>query len=508
MANWSLDTATLSPNEIRIQKFTENATGHKFPTLSKKFASLFSLYNFFSTHLNDDPKLLQQHITENGEPMFSVNDIKSIQKTIQQQKRNPLTHENTRRILSQVKNDYAPLMDTPILGGGKRRTRGGAAPTVGVGVPVATPAPPSFSLRDASAPGYDPTDDMLGVAQRPGFVDKSRNSFFDRIFLKFGNMYENSPFALKFSHKWDGIFWFMYLLYNLENVDFFGPFLSAGLDAYVVAVRMAVDAIHESVPDILSKLGSILPIGVGGFAGEALGQVIATLMGGFLLIGTIFVSISRKHFGDAFKASLEMIPLVGDFLLTFAMSAETNLDRINVYRHKLIHQLESVSPRLYMFVDYWVPKLEPVQPEAPPTPSLADIKDDIVNKGMEATGANKALAKAQAITADPLGSALSATGANKALAGVQNATGAATAAATAAATGAVAAATPTLPPMPTLPAMPTLPNAATNAAKAALAKPNNNKASFAPTPVVKHGGSRRTRRYKRRNRRYTNRRRR
>lgn len=500
---WSLQAVQLSPNEIKIQKFIEEATGHRFPTLSKKFASLFSLYHFLNVHQNTDPRVLQQHITDNNQPMFSVDDIKQIQATIRQQRENPLSQENTRRILQRVKNEYQPLVESnmPVaaaVGGSRsRRRRGGAAQTIGVGTPVS--GPPSVSLRDPTAPGYDPTDDMLGVPQRPGFVDKSRNSFFDRIFLKFGNMYENSPFALKFSHKWDGVFWFMFLLYNLENVDFFGPFLSAGLDAYVVAIRMAVDALHEGIPKILSTLGSILPIGVGGIAGDALGETLATLIGGFLLIGSIIVSISRKHFGDAFKASLEMIPVIGDFLLMLAMSAETNLDRINIYRNKLIHQLEGISPRLYNFVDYWVPKLEPVQPEAPPIPSLADIKDDIVSKGMEATGANKALAKVQNIAANPLGAAVAATGANAAL--------------------------PAMPTMPALPAMPPLPNVkvpnvtapvanavnATNVAKAVITKPNSNKAAFAPMPVKKRGGGGKTRKhrriYKRSNRRHTNRRR-
>jgi len=493
--NWNLEGHTLSPKERKIQAFTEKATGYQFPTLSHKFASMFSLYNFLNEHQNDDPETL--HITgENGNPMFSLDDLKEIQATIRHQTSRPMSNNNARRIIEHVKKVYEPAIElaasmksnaAAAAGGARRRrrtrTRGGA--TVGVGVPVATPAPPAISLRDPSAPGYDPKDDALGVAERPGYIDKSRNSFFDRIFVKMGNIYSNSPFAIKFSHKWDGIFWFMFLLYNLENIDIVGPFLSAGLDAYIVAVRMVAEALDETIPGILSTLGSLLPFGAG-IAGGAIGKGLSTAIGAFLLMSTIIVSISRKHFGDAFKSSLDIIPVIGDYLLLFAMSAETNLDRLNAYRNKLILQLESVSPRLYTFVDYWVPKLEPVPAEAPPIPSLADIKEDIVNKGMEATGADEALAKVQNITANPLGAA--------------------------------AGQLPAMPAMPALPTVPALPTAAnmpaisTPSIESAAATvgtvgtvPAPNGAPPAPNgapPAPKRGGSRR-RGYKRTKRRHT-----
>lgn len=510
--NWNLEGHTLSPKERKIQAFTEKATGYRFPTLSHKFASMFSLYNFLNEHQNDDPETL--HITgENGNPMFSLDDLKQIQATIRHQTSRPMSNNNARQIIEHVKEVYAPAIElaasmksntaAAAAGGARRRrrtrtrTRGGA--TVGVGVPVATPAPPAISLRDPTAPGYDPKDDALGVAERPGFVDKSRNSFFDRIFMKMGNIYSNSPFAVKFSHKWDGIFWFMFLLYNLENIDIVGPFLSAGLDAYIVAVRMIAEALDETIPGILSTLGSLLPFGAG-IAGGAIGKGLSTAIGAFLLMSTIIVSISRKHFGDAFKSSLDIIPVIGDYLLLFAMSAETNLDRLNAYRNKLIHQLQPVSPRLYTFVDYWVPKLEPVPAEAPPIPSLADIKEDIVKQAMDKTGATNALEKVQNITANPLGAAagqLPAIPAMPALPTVPNMPAAST--------------VPNMPAMPAVPALPTAPNMpampvapSIESAAATVAAPNGEKTAFPPTPAPKRGGGRRTRRgYKRSKRRHT-----
>jgi len=514
--DWNLQTHARSPKEQQIEIFMEKATGYKFPTLSKKFASMFSLYNFLNERQNVDPAILQSHITDDtGKPMFSLNDLKEIQATIRKQTSGPMSNDNARQILEHVKNVYSPLLNAqytpqPTRGGrrnkrGNKRSKRYRRHTGG--------APPSISLRDPSAPGYDPSDDVFGGPQRPGFRDTSRDGFFDRIFLKLGNIYENSPIALKFSHKWDGIFWFMYLLYNLENIDLIGPFLSSGLDAYVVGVRMAVDAVHEHVPGVLSKVGSILPIGVGGFAGEALGQVIATVAGGFMLIGTVIVSMSRKHFGDAFKQSLEMIPMLGDFLLTFAMSMETNLDRLNNYRNKLVHQLENVSPTLFEFVDYWVPKLEPIPPNPPPIPTIAAIKDDIIEMAAEKSGAKEALEGVQNATANPLG-AIGQLPPMPPMPTVPGAPGAeAPASASEAVTPASEAAPATAPATPApeappaaapaaAPAAPAAPAAAptnTAAAAAVVAAPNGAKAAFGPTPIKKRGGGRRTRRrtYKR-----------
>jgi hypothetical protein len=470
--DWNLQTHNVSEKEQTIEKATNKLLGHRFRTLSHKIASVFSLYNFLKLRKNTDPAKL--HITdENYKPMFSLNDLKEIQKTVRRQTSQPMTNNNTRQIINQVKHVYAPILT-------QSPTKGGGAPST----------PPIISLKDPSSPDYDPKDNVLGVTQRPGFEDKTPHTFFDRLFEKLGNTYNNSPIALKFSHKWDGVFWFMFLLYNLENVEIFGPFLSVGLDAYTVGVRMAVEAIHETIPGILSTLGSILPIGVGGIAGDFLGEGIATVIGGFLLMGSILVSMSRKHFGDAFKASLEIIPLVGDFLLTFAMSMETNLDRMNGYRNKLINQLNPISPRLYSFVDYWVPKLEPVPPgPAPPVPTIDDIKEDIVHKGMEATGANKALEKVTAVTENPMGAVANQLPAMPSLPAVPN--------------------MPTLPTVPKMPNMPAVPNMPTVPTVPKM--PNMPAVPTLPNmSTAKRGGGtrkKRTRRYKRHKHRHTNRRR-
>ena len=124
--NWSLEGHTLSPKEQKIQAFTEKATGYRFPTLSHKFASIFSLYNFLNKYQNADPSTL--HITdENGKPMFSLDDLKEIQATIRHQTSHPMTNDNARRIIAHVKNVYAPAINVAesMKGGSRRRRRAG-----------------------------------------------------------------------------------------------------------------------------------------------------------------------------------------------------------------------------------------------------------------------------------------------------------------------------------------------------------------------------------------------
>ena len=522
--NWSLQSPHLSEKEIKIQKITENATGHRFPTLSKKFASLFSLYQFFVRNLDTDPRVLQKHITDNGQPIFTVNDIKQIQATIYRQQTNPMSANNVRRIVSQIKKEYAPLLDL------NKSMKGGANNSIPTAKTVSVGTPPVFSLRDPTAQkSYNPEDDVLGEPYRADHIDASRNSFFDRIFLKLGNIYSNSPFALKFSHKWDGIFWFMFLLYNLENADFVGPILSTALDSYTLGVRMVADLINESVPGLLSTFGSALPGGA--IAGSLMGEAIATVLSGCILMSSVIVSISRKHFGDAFKAALEMLPFIGDFLMVFAMSAETNLDRLNAYRNKIIGQIEDISPRLYYFVDYWVPKLEPLPPgPAPSAPTFDEIKDDIINSNEQLSQAMSIIEDPTAaltaqlpnslknIAANPLGAA--AAQLPSSLKNVAaNPLGAAAAQlpsslknVAANPLGAAAAQLPDMPKMPNLsrplPKLPNIANALPEVPKMpVMPKINTSKMSFGPTMIRKRGGAATRRKHKKNKRRHTNKRR-
>ena len=371
---WNLQSVDLTPEETKILKFINAATGHRSANLSKKITYLFSLYPFLVKHKDDDPEQVRQLVLDGNEPLFSLEDMTYLLKTIREELTTP---------------EYM-TMD---ISGARQRIYNLLKKQQGGGDPIVPPNP------QTPASSYDPKDDMFGATKRPGFVDKTRNGFYDRVARKLQTMYENTPWTPK-TNKLDGLFWYIFLLYNLENMDIFGPTFSMALDAYVLGTRVLVDGLDEFIPMSMSVLGGILPIGVGGLGGAAAGEIITLIIGDILLLGTIIVSLSRKRFGDAFKNSILMIPFIGDFLMTFALTAETQVERINAYRHKYVDMLGQVSPRLERYADYWVPKLEPVTGPPPPPVTLTDIQDDVLQKVQEIPGVKDALETAQKVS-DP-----------------------------------------------------------------------------------------------------------
>jgi len=372
METWNLQKVQLTPTEDKFRRFIDAATGHKFPTLSQKTSYIFSLYPFLAKYTDKDPDVVRQHVLDHDKPMFSHDDIVYILDIIKKQ----TDPEYCNMTMSGAKGCMKKTLE---------KQYGGAEETIVV-----------KKEQTQGDPTYDPYDDMFGATKRPGFVDKSRDGFYDKVAKKLQSM------GPTLSHKWDGFFWFVFLLYNLENMDVFGPALSLALDAYVLGTRVLVDGLDEFIPQVMSIIGGILPIGVGGIGGALAGEAIVLVIGDILLLGTVIVSISRRQFGDAFKNSLEMIPFIGDFLMTFAVTAETQLQRANAYRHKYVDMLGQVSPRLERYADYWVPQLEPVTQTPPPPLTLEDVKTDVTNKLLEVSGANKVIAQAQALSDDPL----------------------------------------------------------------------------------------------------------
>lgn len=363
METWNLQDVRLTPTQDKFRRFIDAATGHKFPKLSQKTSYIFSLYPFLAKYTDKDPDVVRQHVLDQDKPMFSHDDMVYILDTIKKQ----------------TDPDYCNMDISGAKGcmkGALEKQYGGAAETIVV--------------KEAA---YDPYDDMFGATKRPGFVDKSRDGFYDRVATKLQAM------GPTLSHKWDGLFWFVFLLYNLENMDIFGPTFSMALDAYVLGTRVVVDGLDEILPKLLSFAGALIPGGA--IAGTAIGEGIILIIGNILLLGTVIVSVSRRQFGDAFKNSLLMIPFIGDFLTATAVTAETQIQRANKYRHKYVNMLGRVSPRLERYADYWVPQLEPVT-TPPPSLSLNDIKEDVSSKLLEVSGADKAIAQAQALRNDPL----------------------------------------------------------------------------------------------------------
>ena len=450
---WEFNNVILEPPDQRARMLAEEATNFRFHKISYTLGKLANLYRFLDAHRNVSPKTLAGLVTEHGKPLFSPEDMNGIMKQIRAQ------HNKVPNI-------------------SKFPQRGGDQTT-----------PPPITLRDPTKPGYDPKDDMFGATQRPGYQEPPHPvEFWEDVFNDLYKAYEKSPFYLHFSEKWDGIWWYFYIMYNLEHMDIFGPYISMALDSFTGNIPALGEAIEVILHYGAGIGGGILTAGLGiGPAAEG-GSLIADIIVGYMVTIGAIISISRKRTGDAFKLLLAGIPFdVGTTLNMYANSIEKQYSRYLVHRARIIDTFKPV-PTLQTWLDYYIPEVGEDKGPPPPPITVDAIKQDLINTVMEKTGADKVLAKLQDIQADPFGAAAKASGADKVLAKVE--------AARANPMGTLAPFTPTLPEMPPLPQMPAMPDV------------NSARVAFAPTPARKRGGgTRRKRKHRRRKNRHTSRRR-
>ena len=446
---WEFNNVILEPPDQRARMLAEEATNFRFHKISYTLGKLANLYRFLDAHKNVSPVTLAGLVTEHGKPLFSPEDMNAIMKQIKSQ------------------HNTVPNIPQPPQRGGDQ-------------------TPPPITLRDPTKPGYDPKDDMFGATQRPGYQEPPHPvEFWEDVFHDLYKAYEKSPFYLHFSEKWDGIWWYFYIMYNLEHMDLFGPYISMALDSLTGSIPALGEAIEVILHYGAGIGGGILTAGLGiGPAAEG-GTVIANIITGYMVTIGAIISISRKRTGDAFKLLLAGIPFdVGATLNMYANSIEKQYARYLVQRARIINTFKPV-PTLQTWLDYYVPEIGEDKGPPPPPITVDAIKQDLINTAMEKTGADKALAKLQDIQADPFGAAAKASGADKVMAKVE--------AARANPMGTLAPFTPTLPEMPPLPQMPDV---------------NSARVAFAPTPIRKRGGgTRRKRKHRRRKNRHTSRRR-
>ena len=79
---WELANPNYTENEERLGVMADNFVGKQFPSVPGNMKKTFSLYRFIVAHMNSDPSVLQSSITENGKPMFSIQDIHDIMKIL------------------------------------------------------------------------------------------------------------------------------------------------------------------------------------------------------------------------------------------------------------------------------------------------------------------------------------------------------------------------------------------------------------------------------------------
>ena len=220
--------------------------------------------------------------------------------------------------------------------------------------------------------------------ESPKELDPSRNEFWDRIIRK--TFY---PITSRIPAKFDGLLWYMFILYNLEQIEVIGPFIAMAMDT----VTLSLPVIADMVEEFLGKFIALAPIPYASFAGEAIGYVVSL----FIIIWAIFLNFSRRHFGSAFKASLEALPFIGEILSEGAMYFETGMKRYIVNRNRLLGPMQPVSPSAYAYFDYYVPSDE-IHLESAPSWNFQQVKKDVARFVLDATGARKYMNAASALT--------------------------------------------------------------------------------------------------------------
>lgn len=211
----------------------------------------------------------------------------------------------------------------------------------------------------------------------PAEHDPSRNKFWDKFMRKYVG-----EAGKQFPPSWNGVFWYMSLLYYLEQMDVIGPVISTVLDSITLSLPVLADLASE----VTSKMLLLAPVPYAGLAGEALGYAI-----GLFFVGiAVMLNVSRKHFGSAFKAGLEGMPVFGDVLAEGAQSFEIGAERYLQNRKRMLGSLDKISPSAEDFLNYYAPDVEPKFGPAPVWDE-AKVKSNIMAYVAKETGANKAL---------------------------------------------------------------------------------------------------------------------
>lgn len=220
-----------------------------------------------------------------------------------------------------------------------------------------------------------------GSAPSAKTPDLTRNNFWDRVIRK--AMY---PITSNIPPSWDGLLWYVFFLHSLEQIDGIGPIVSTMLDT----ISLTLPAIPDLLQMIAPRIAGLFPWG--NWVGEAI-VIVAALIFNTL---AVFINIQRKHFGTAFKTAVDTIPFVGDTLAEFLIRFETGADRYEVNRHRILNQIEPVSPTLEHYINYWSPTVD-VKTAAPPHWDLPAIKQDVKDYALKESG----LDKVEGIFTDP-----------------------------------------------------------------------------------------------------------
>lgn len=266
---------------------------------------------------------------------------------------------------------------------------------------------------------------QLGGTQQVGIPvatpDPSRNKFWDKLIRRV-----TYPIWSNIPPSWDGLIWYVFLLHSLEHVEIIGPFISTALDT----ITLTLPNIPSLIDSILPKLIGLLPFPYMSTAGDLISYAVGLV---FIIMG-VFLNIQRKHFGSAFKTSMEIIPVIGDNVAEIAQSVEIGAERYEQNRNRMISKITPITPALGNYLEYYTPNMD-IHTGPAPQFSIPAIKQDLVMYAKKETGIDDMMNKIP----NPANMVSSAV--NRAVTKATNAATGAVTKATNAATGAVAKAT-------------------------------------------------------------------
>ena len=363
MSYWESSQVKYSNDEIRIGHFADKHLGKYYKNIGANMAINFNLYNFILHNLDKPDTFLAQAITNKHKVVFTVDEIKKIKA----------------KMKTQVSGPY-----------------------------------PKSLLKTQSGGGLVPGS----AVQEDG--DESRNGFWDKLIRKI-----TLPLTRIIPKK--GIvnyaLWWIQILYHLEQMDLYGPFISQALDS----VTLSLPVMAEITEDMAGNLIGLAPIPYAGQAGDLIGYMLSLIF----TATAVVINNSRRHFGSAFITSLDALPIIGESLSLAATNLEKGANRFAGYKKKLTQSVSKLSPAAGGIIHSYVPDVE-VHNEPLPKVDLAVIQGDLEDYAKKKAGLDKVEAMVNSVS-DP----------SKMASAAQNAAAAKVAAATNTAAAHVAAATNT-----------------------------------------------------------------
>lgn len=332
--HWDYNNPPENAQASSIGALANYVLGDKFNDVNTNLTRVYNLYNYLLEHHGESPASLARQITQDGAPIFTEDEMKDILSVIH------------RQLGSDYGREYVGMRG----GGGKTAA---AAPGK---APVANAA-------GANKPPVSPLED-----------DPSRNKFWDRIIRKMAH-----PITKRIPESWNGLLWYVFILYSLEQLDVVGPFISTAMDAITLSLPIMAGIVQEGAINLFT----LLPIPYAGLLGKILGYSFSMMF----IVLAIFINLGRKHFGSAFKVSLEALPVIGTMATRAASQFETGAERYLQNRKKMLKSVGKVSPTAEAFGSYWTPSDE-IHDEPMPSLNVPAIKKDVITYVAKSSGLN------------------------------------------------------------------------------------------------------------------------